>query len=49
MDLSVEEIDSLIQTANDIFQIRLLLQLPAPSTSPVPASILPQKEEATPV
>ena len=38
-----------IQTANDIFQIRLLLQLPAPSTSPVPASILPQKEEATPV
>lgn len=38
-----------IQTANDIFQIRLLLQLPTPSTSPVPASILPQKEEATPV
>ena len=38
-----------IQTANDIFQIRLLLQLPAPSTSPVPASILPQQEEETPV
>lgn len=38
-----------IQTANDIFQIRLLLQLPTPSTSPVPASILPQQEEETPV
>lgn len=34
-----------IQTANDVFQIRVLLQLPEPSTSPVPAELLTHTKE----